>query len=344
MRAVLIDRQGGVDEFVLRDVPDPVPGASEVLVRVRAVSLNHLDVFARSGRNGVRLPLPQHVLGSDIAGDVVALGADVRGVELGDRVVVNPIVSCDQCEACQRGRENLCTSSGMLGISRPGGYAELAAVPARNVFRISEDVDYDEASCLPTASLTAWRCLVHRARIEPGETVLVHAAGSGVGSAAIQIARLYGCRVIATVGSHWKAERAFVLGADFVVNYTTTPEFSEEVLRLTDGVGVDVLLDHIGEAIWDQNFRSLARGGRLVNCGVTAGHRVPLHLGQVFTRNLSILGSSRRTRAEMSEMLRVVESGELRGVVFARYPLEAIAEAHEKLESRSIFGKIVVNP
>lgn len=344
MRAAYIDQQGGVDQFVIGEIADPKPGTGEVLVRVRAVSLNHLDVFARAGRNGVRVPLPRHVLGSDIAGDVAEVGEGVEAISVGDRVVMNPIVSCDQCVECQRGRENMCRRSTMIGVSRAGGYAELVVVPARNVFQLPDSVGYDDASCLPTASLTAWRCLVHRARIEPGETVLVHAAGSGVGSAAIQIARLFGCRVITTVGADWKVERARALGADEVINYTSTPNFSEAILRLTDAEGVDVVLDHIGEAIWDQNFRSLRPGGRLVNCGVTAGHRVQLHLGQVFTRNLSIIGSSRRTRSEMAELLRTVELGNLRGIVHARFPLDAIAEAHEAVEQRNVFGKVVVNP
>jgi NADPH:quinone reductase-like Zn-dependent oxidoreductase len=342
MRAVRLHQHGGPDVLVYEQAPDPVPGPGGVLVRVRACAMNHLDIHVRRGIPGMTLPLP-HILGSDVAGEVAAVGPGVTGCKPGDTVVVNPGVSCGRCEACLAGDDNLCRQYSILGEHIPGGYAELVAVPEANVLPKPARLSFPEAAAVPLVFLTAWDMLVAGARIRPSETVLVWGAGSGVGSAAIQIAKLFDTRVIAIAGADWKLQRARALGADETINHTTQ-QVGEEVRRLTGRRGVDVVFEHVGQATWDTSLRALARGGRLVTCGATSGFAAQTDLRYVFARRILIRGTFMGGKGTMYEILRLVDAGRLRPVVHAVLPLEDAPRAHEIVERREQFGKLVLEP
>jgi NADPH:quinone reductase-like Zn-dependent oxidoreductase len=343
MRAVVIREHGGYDklQFEERDVPEPGPG--EVRVAVRAAGLNHLDAWVRRGVPGHVFPLPL-VPGCDGAGLVDALGAGVGGLEVGQRVVVAPGVVAREDARTAEGLDQLSPSYGIFGETRDGTCAEYVVVPARNAIPLAGHVPFEKAAAYPLATLTAWNMLVRRAALQPGERVLVHAAGSGVSSAAIQIARLVGAgQVLATTSSDAKAERARALGADAVVDYRD-PAWSKEVKRLTGGAGVDVVADHVGEATFGASLKALARGGRYVFCGATTGPSVEMHLNLVFFRNLSVLGTTMGSLGDVHHLVRLLEAGRLEPVVDAVLPLDQVAEAHRRLEAREVFGKLVLVP
>jgi len=343
MKAAFLTEQGSLDHLHYGDRPDPTLGRREALIRVRACSLNRVDLFAVMGQKGVRLQCP-HILGRDFAGEVVALGEDADGpFQLGDRVLVYPHVSCGQCEPCRRGRDNMCVRTWVIGLTSDGGLAELARVPLDNVYPLPANLSFEEGASVPTTFVTAWHMLARRARLQSGEDVLVMAAGSGVGSAAVQIARRLGARVFATAGSDEKLALARELGAEHAINYQTE-DFSQRILALTGGRGVDVIVDHVGASVWEKNFASLAVGGRLVNCGVSSGHRVELHMGQLFTRQLSILGSTMGTKADVLDVLGLLERGDLRPRVARTFPLSEARRAFETMASSDFFGKLVVVP
>ncbi len=340
MRAVVIREHGGIEVLRLeqRDVPEP--GAGEARVKVAAVGLNHLDLWVRAGVPGHPFPLPL-VPGSDVVGTVDALGAGVRGVHEGDKVVVGPGVSCRRCRECRSGRDPLCRYYGILGESRDGGCADYLVVPDANLFAMPARLDFVQAAAVPLVFLTAWHMLVDRARVRPGEIVLIHAAGSGVSSAAIQIARLHGCRVLATAGSAEKCAKARELGAEEAVPYHQA-DFVEEVRRWTGKRGVDVALDHVGAATFERTLRCLAKGGRYVTCGATSGPEMKADFRLVFFKSLSILGSTMGASHELAEVLSHVEAGRLHPVVDRVFPLERVAKAHRHLESRAGFGKTIL--
>jgi NADPH:quinone reductase-like Zn-dependent oxidoreductase len=342
MRAVVLRAHGGLEMLRLEERPDPVATAGRVVVRVRAVALNHLDVWVRQGWPGLKLAFP-HVLGSDVAGVVEAVGPGVEGVTPGDEVVLNPGVSCGRCEACLSGDDVMCRSYAILGEHLPGGYAELVSAPAANVLPKPRRLSFEEAACVPLVFLTAWHALVARAAVRPGEAVLVHAAGSGVGSAAVQIAKLLGAKVIATAGSPEKCARARELGADHAVNYEAS-DFLEEVKALTARHGVDVVFEHVGKATWQRSILALARGGRLVTVGATTGYDPPTDLRHVFYRSLSVLGSTMGSKGELFRVLQHVEEGRLRPVLDRVLRLAQAGEAQKLLEDRAQFGKIVLTP
>ena len=324
----------------LEERPEPRVRANEVLVEVRACALNHLDVWARAGLPGIEIPLP-HVLGNDVAGVVAEVGEVVDWVRPGEEVLLQPGVSCGHCRECLRGADNLCPRYDILGYRRDGGYAELVAAPGVNVVPKPKGLAWAEAAALPLALLTAWHMLVTRARVEPGEDVLVHAAGSGVGSIGIQVARLRGARVIATAGTEEKLERARALGADEVVNYTRE-DWPREVRRLTGKAGVDVVFEHTGAATWPGSIQSLKKDGRLVTCGATSGYDARTDLRQVFYRHLSLLGSMMGSKAELLDAMKFVERGQIRAVVDRRLPLAEARRAHELMGDRAQFGKLVL--
>jgi len=326
----------------MADVPDPVVGADEVLVRVRAVALNHLDLWVRGGLPGLKLPLP-HILGSDVAGEVAATGDWVKDLEVGERVVVNPGRSCGECEACQAGEDSLCREYMILGEHLPGGYAQLVAVPERGVIRLPPDFPYEEAAAAPLAFMTAWRMLVTRAAVKPGEDVLILGAGSGVSTAAIQIAKLAGCTVYVTSGSAEKLQKARALGADVLINHKEM-EIDKAVWELTGKRGVDVVVDHVGPATIAKSVRSLRRGGRLLLCGATSGPTAEMDLRYLFWRQISILGSTMSSQREFEQVMRLVFMRKLRPVVDRVLPLEKAREAHEHLERGDQFGKVVLVP
>lgn len=340
MRAVVIREHGGPEVLRIEERPVPQPGPGEVRVRVRAVGVNHLDLWVRRGVPGHPFPLPI-VPGSDVVGTVDALGAGTRGFGEGDAVVVAPGYSCGRCDACRSGREPLCREYGILGESRDGGCAEFLVVRSSSLFPMPARLDFASAAAVPLVFLTAWHMLVDRARVRPGETVLVHAAGSGVSSAAIQIARLLGARVLATAGSPEKCEKALRLGAEEAVNHRVS-DFGREARRWTSGRGVDVAVDHVGAETFDGTIRCLAKGGRYVTCGATSGYEMKTDFRLVFFKGLSILGSTMGSSHELSAVLAHVAAGRLDPVLDRRFALEEVAEAHRHLESRTGFGKTVL--
>lgn len=340
MRAILIPKHGGPEVLQYAEIADPEPGPSEVLVRVHACALNHLDLWVRRGLNGVTFPLPL-VPGSDIAGEVAAVGELATRVRPGDKVVLAPGVSCGQCSACAAGKDNECRKYAPLGYGRNGGCAEYVVAPEANVLPMPQGLSFEEAAAVPLVFLTAWHMLVARARLQPGEEVLILGAGSGVGSAAIQIAKLMGARVIATAGSSAKLDKARELGADELINHAQQ-NISDEVRRLTGKRGVDVVFEHVGTATWEQSILSLAIGGRLVSCGATTGFAAQLDLRYLFARQLSLLGSYMGSRAELYTVLKLVGEKRLHPVIDRVFPLAEAIQAHRRMEQREQFGKIVL--
>jgi NADPH:quinone reductase-like Zn-dependent oxidoreductase len=342
MKAVLFHQHGGPEVLQYTDAPDPKIKANEVLVEVRACALNHLDVWVRGGLPGIDIPLP-HILGDDISGVVRDVGELVTWVKSGDEVMLQPGVSCGHCAECLSGEDNLCREYDIIGYRRNGGYAELVAVPGVNVIRKPKNLGWEEAAALPLVTLTAWHMLVTRARVQPGEDVLVHAAGSGVGSLGIQIAKLRGAHVIATASSDEKLAKAKELGADEAINYTRA-DWPREVKRLTDRKGVDVVFEHTGAETWPGSIASLKTGGRLVTCGATSGFDARTDIRQIFYRHLTILGSFMGTKGELIEAMKFIESGKIRAVVDQSMPLAEAKRAHELIENRAQFGKLVLVP
>lgn len=341
MRAVRIHEFGGADKLIYEEsVPEPSVGAGEVKVRVRACALNHLDIWVRRGIPAYKTPLP-HILGSDIAGEVVEVGEGVRGLGKGDEVVLYPVVTCGKCRFCKVGCENLCREVQVIGAHRAGGYAEHIVVPERNLLYKPSNLSFEEAAAFPLVFLTAWHMLMTKARLQPGEWVLVVGGGSGVGSAAIQIAKLRGALVIATAGGEAKRERCRELGADFTVNHSD-PEWFKQVRDATEGEGVDVVFEHVGQAVFDTCIRLLTKGGRLVTCGATTGAEAMFDIRYLFSRELEIHGAYIGTRAELEQILPHVVMGRLKPIVDSVFDLREARAAHEKLESRDFFGKIVL--
>jgi NADPH:quinone reductase-like Zn-dependent oxidoreductase len=340
MKAVRIHQFGGAEVLQYEDVPDPQVRKDQVLVRIRACSLNHLDVWVRKGLPGVKLP---HILGSDIAGEVAEVGEYVSGFKAGQRVVVAPMHFCGNCPKCVEGLQNQCRKFTVLGNAVDGGNCELIAVPAASVIPIPDALDFNQAASVPLVFVAAWHMLVGRAGVSPGQTVLVLGASSGVGIAAIQIAKLFHCRVITTAGDESKLEKARALGADHGINHYKH-KISDEVRKITNKEGVDIVIEHVGAATWDESMKSLKTGGTLVTCGATTGPAVGIDLRHLFARQLSLLGSYMGTMSELNEVLGHVFAGRLKPVVDRVFPLSEIRAAHEYLEKSQMFGKIVVNP
>ena len=342
MKAVLIRKHGGPEVLEIADLPKPKAGAGQVLLRVEAAGINHLDTWVRRGMPGVTPPLPM-IPGSDAAGVIEEIGMGVTGLQVGDRVFVSPGLSCMRCMECFSGWEPLCKDYKILGEHESGVQAEFIALPAANVLPLPEGLSFVEAAAFPLVFLTAWHMLVARAQVRVGEDVLVHAGGGGVGTAAIQIARLHGARVITTVGSNDKIGRVKALGADEAINYRTS-DFLEEVRRITRKRGVDVVIESIGQETWDRSLRALARGGRLVTCGATSGYQGSTDLRYVFSKGLSILGSTMGGRAELLRLARLMGERRLKPVIDRVLPLQKIAEGHRLMAERSLFGKIILTP
>ncbi len=340
MKAIVYETQGGPEVLRYKDVPEPQIGPYEVLVRVRACALNHLDLWLRMGLPNLPVPLP-HIPGSDIAGEVAKIGDKVTNVKVGERVLLQPGISCGQCASCLCGQDSMCPTYTLFGQGVDGGCAEYVKSPAVNCVPIPEKLSFEEAAAFPLVSLTAWHMLIGRAKLQPAETVLVLGAGSGVGSAAIQIAKAAGARVIATAGNDAKLEKARELGADAVINHTTQ-KIADEVKRLTNRRGVEVVFEHVGQATWDSSIRSLAVGGRLVTCGATTGFDGAINIAYLFTRHLTILGSFMGSKAELLSALELLRRGLLKPVIDVVMPLEKCAEAHIRMENRELFGKIVL--
>jgi NADPH:quinone reductase-like Zn-dependent oxidoreductase len=339
MKAVRFHQHGAPDVLRYEDVADPSPAPGEVLVRVRACALNHLDLWERHGIARIEFPMP-HISGSDVAGEVVTAPAGTFAA--GQRVMLQPGMSCGRCEQCLSGRDNECARYEVLGyMNHPGGYAELVTVPVQNIVPIPDGIDYVQAAAFPLTFLTAWHMLVTRAQLQRGEDVLVLAAGSGVGQAAVQIARLFGARVFATAGSDEKLERARALGASAVVHHYKQ-DIADEIRRLTNKRGVDVVIEHVGEATWAKCIRAMARGGRLITCGATSGYNGAIDLRVLFAKQLTLMGSYMGTKGELMRVARFFFNGELKPVVDRTYALADAAAAQQRMEESGQFGKIVL--
>jgi NADPH:quinone reductase-like Zn-dependent oxidoreductase len=336
---MVLREHGGPDVIKLEQLPVPEPGPGEVRVRVRAVALNHLDIWVRRGGPAFKLEYP-HRLGSDIVGELDAVGPGAAG-QVGTKVVVQPGLSCMRCAACLGGHDNLCRFYKILGENTQGGYAEYIVVPQVNIAPYPERLSWAQAASSILPFLTAWQMVVHKGRVTPSDTVLVQGAGSGIGVAAIQIAKLHGARVIATAGTDEKLARAKQLGADEVVNYTTG-DFVAEARRLTDKRGVDLVIEHVGGDVFEKSIRAVKNGGRIVTCGATAGFHPNIDLRHIFFRQVEVLGSTMGSKADLLTVLGHVAAGRLNPVVDTVLPLERAADGHRVLEERRAFGKVVL--
>lgn len=343
MKAALHRKHGGPDVIEVTEVPDPQVGPGDVLIRVRAAALNRLDVLQRQGPAlvpGFELP---HIAGMDVAGEVIGIGEQVGSVAVGDGVLVNPAINCGDCAECRRGDDAYCTDGEVVGASRPGGFAELCAVPETHVHRIPDGISFDEAATIPTVYSTAWRALFPVGELRLGETVLIHAAGSGVSIAAIQLAKRAGARVIATAGSAPKLDVAGKLGADVCVT-NRDPSWVGAVRDATAGRGVDMVFDHVGAALFQGSLHVLRPRGRLVFCGSTSGTEATFGLPYAYHFGLRLLGVDSYSRIEFSEMLDHYWTGGYEPVIDSEFDLTDMAAAQAKLESGDTIGKVLIRP
>ena len=340
MKAIVIYKHGGPEVLQLEDLAEPIPKENEVQVQIKACALNHLDIWIRKGLPNLKLKYP-HILGSDMAGVVTKCGSRVKTINVGERVLIAPGFSCGTCDYCLRGEDNMCRFFGIYGEHVSGGYTEFICVPEKNLIPIPKKLSWAEAAALPLTFLTAWHMLVTKAQVKEGDWVLVLAAGSGVGSAAVQIAKLFGAKVIATASSEVKLDVAKKLGADYVVNYKEE-DFSLKAKEITNKRGVDIVFEHTGAATWEKSILSLAKGGTLVTCGATTGYDAQTDLRHIFFRQLKIVGSTMGRRDELDMIVQYAEEGKLKPVVDKVFPLEKAAEAHQYVEDRKQFGKVVL--
>ena len=342
MKAVLFHEHGGPEVLKYEDAPDPKPGRGDVLIEVKATSINHIDIFLRRGMPGVRVPLPK-IAGCDAAGIIKEVGPDVSGLKPGDRVTINPGISCGHCEFCASGFGSQCTTYAMVGEHIDGAYAQLLRVPAHIVLPIPDSLSFEEAAAAPLVFLTAWSMMVAKGDIRPGEDVLILGAGAGVGTAAIQIAKLVGCRVIATASTDEKLARAKQLGADILINYRKE-EFDKRVRDITNKRGVDVVIDYIGADTWVQSLRSARKGGRVLTCGATTGFAPQTDLRHIFYRQVRVIGSTMGSHKEFMDVMKCIFRGQLKPIIDRVLPLSEAGQGHQLIEKREVFGKIVLTP
>lgn len=343
MRALALKEHGGIGSLELLDLPAPaIAGPDDVLIRVRSAAINHLDLFLTEGVKGITVRFP-HIVGTDGAGVVEGVGAEVTSVRPGDRVALNPGISCGRCSLCVSGQEPLCRNYHILGEHRPGTAAEFVIVPERNVAPIADSMPWDVAAAFPLSTLTAWRMLVTRAQVTPGETVLIWGIGGGVSLAALQIAHHLGASVIATSSADRKLAKARELGATATFNHAELPpeDIAREVRKLT-GAGADVVVDSVGERTWDASLKALRPGGRLVTCGATSGPMVSLDIRRLFWFQWSILGSTMGSRAEFAQVMQLGNAGKLWPVVDSVVPLALGAAAYRRMATGDQLGKLVI--
>ena len=341
MKAVYIAQHGGPEALTYGDRPEPEVEPEEVMLKVCGSALNHTDLNLREGSsyNG-HLP---RILGLDISGEIVNISPNAdTALKVGDRVLLDNRHKCNLCDYCKQGQDQYCINQKRYGVDLDGGHAEYITAAASNAYKIPENMSFAEAAALPIAAHTAWHCLITQGQIQPWDDVLIQAAGSGVGSMGIQIAKMLGARVITTAGSDWKLEKARQLGADETINYKETPDLSKKIKELTNGKGVDLVFDVVGADVWEENLLSLKQGGRLVITGVTSGARTNMNLSILQGRPLTLMGSGGRSRRTFADMMKMVNQGSLRGIVDRTFPLEAVPEAHKVMESREFFGKLVI--
>jgi len=341
MRAAVLTKNGGLDALAVQEVPKPKAGRGEVLLDVRAAALNHLDIWVRKGRPGAEMQFP-HILGSDAAGVVADVGEGVEGWSAGDEVVVNPGLNCGHCAWCRRGEHSECPKFTLMGLGAPGLFAEHAVVPAQNLHRKPAHLGWPEAAALTLAHVTAWRMLVTRARVLPGETVLIHGIGGGVAMAALQFVRSFGARAIVTSSSDEKLKQAKEMGAAHGINYKKTEDVGKAVKELTDGIGADAVIDAVGAATWPINFAALRKAGRAVHCGVTSGAQTETNLSALYWNQFSILGSTMGSDEDMRQMLAAVNAAKITPVLDKTFPLAEARAAQQRMEEGEQTGKIVL--
>ncbi len=340
MKVAIFHKRGGIENLKFEDVPTPQVGPRDALVKVRACGLNHLDIFTREGSHGVHAPLP-HIGGLEPAGEIVELGAEARGWRVGDRVLVGAATTCGECEYCTSGNDNICLKRQVIGVNVWGGFAEYIRVPASILLPIPDALSFVQAAAAPSAFGTAWHMLVTRAAIKPGEWVLILAAGSSVGVAGIQVAKHFGCQVIATASTQAKLDKAKELGADYLVNYAER-NFAHEVMRITANRGVDVVFEHVGTDTWEKSIASLRPTGRLVTCGGTTGRFGQTDIWSVFWKQISLLGSFAWTAKEFYPVWDLVGKQVFRPIIDRTFPLVETAAAQQYITDRKQFGKVVV--
>ncbi len=342
MKAIVFHQHGGPEVLRYEDIPDPTPAAGEVLLEVKATSINHIDIFLRRGLPGIKIPFPK-IAGSDASGIVREVGRGVVTPKAGDRVTINPGISCARCEFCTAGYGSQCLTFSIVGEHIDGAYAELLRIPAHIVQPIPDSMSFEDAAAAPLVFVTAWSMLIGKGSIRPGDDVLILAAGSGVGTAAIQIAKMAGCRVFVTASTDEKLERARQLGADVLINYRNV-EFDKKIRELTDRRGVDLVVDYIGSDTWVRSLRSARRGGRILTCGATTGFDPKTDLRQIFYRQLQVLGSTMGSHREFLDVMKCIFRGQLKPVIDRVLPLTDVQLGHELIENRNVFGKIVLKP
>ena len=340
MKAAVITEYGGIDKVNFAEVDKPKPGVNEVLIQVKSAALNHLDIWVSKGRPGAKKNGP-HIIGSDASGIVTEVGASVRGMSVGCEVLINPGLSCGGCEHCRRGEQSECVLFDIIGLGYQGAFAEFVVVPAANVFPKPAHLDFNEAAALPLAYVTAWRMLMTRAGLTPGQTVLIHGIGGGVAIAALQLAKMAGAVVIVTSSSDDKLKKARKLGADHIINYKNK-DVPAAVRDITVNRGVDIAFDTVGAATMPINFDVVRRGGEIVICGVTTGPKVELNLQALYWNQLSILGSTMGSDDDFLKMLLAISAAKLKPVVDSVFPLAEVRDAMTKMESGAQFGKIVL--
>ncbi len=343
MKSVYIEAHGGTEVLTYGDQPEPVTDHGDVKIRVKATALNRLDLYTRDGGRGLEREFPPAlILGGDCAGEVVELGGGVATLKVGDRVVVNPRLTCMQCSACLAGQDDQCRRSRFLGSAINGSYAEFISIPAANAHVISDNVSFEQAAAAPTTYLPVWNMLVRRLELKSWQSVLVLSASAGVGTAAIQVAKdVIGAKVIATTSSAEKAAKAANLGADVVINYTDE-DIRERVREITGGAGVDCVVDHVGADFFAPAFASLRPGGRYGICGATTGLRTELHLGLLFSQQKEIYGAFMGTKEDMREIVELLNKGVVKPVVDRTFPLREAAVAHQYMDETSFFGKLIL--
>ncbi|MHA1863225.1 MAG: zinc-binding dehydrogenase [Candidatus Thorarchaeota archaeon] len=346
MKATVFHEHGGPDVLSYEDIDTPTIGENQVFIKVKYVALNHLDLFVRGGIPGLKLEMP-HILGSDISGEITEVGNKVNdSLEVGQKIIVDPGVSCGVCEFCINGQESMCSTYGIIGEHYRGGYAEYLNVDAQNVIPIPKEsgLDMAGAASIPLTLMTAWRMLMTKAQVKAGDDVLIIGIGGGVALTGLQIAKAAGARVIVTSSSDKKLENAYNFGADEGINHNKTPDYHKEIYRLTNKRGVDVVLDSVGQATWARSMKSLRKGGKLVTCGATSGPIAETNVNLLFWKQLEILGSTMGSKDELRTALKLVWNGKIRPTVDRILPLSKAQEAHEILEKGEQMGKLVLKP
>jgi NADPH:quinone reductase-like Zn-dependent oxidoreductase len=342
MKALVFHEYGGIEKLKYEEFPEPVPEETEVVVRVKAASINHLDIWMRKGIRGPKIPIP-HISGCDGAGEIVKIGKKVSGVSLNERVIISPGINCGECHYCRTGWDSLCPGYHIVGYQTQGTFAEYVRIPANNALPIPDNLSYEEAAAIPLVFLTAYHMLFTRAKVQVGEDVLVMAAGSGVGSSAIQLAKLAGARVIASAGSQEKLDLAKRLGADETINYQTE-DLVQKVKNITGGKGVEVIIEHIGGENFKQGLYALSRNGRLVTCGATAQPVIDLDLRLLFVKHINLIGSYMGAKWELLEVIKLFQRKKVKAVIDKKFNLSQGSMAQQYIEERRNLGKVLLIP